>query len=154
MDQRRFDDLARSLAAGRTRRHVMRAAAGGIAAGFLAIGTRRGVEAQTCGVLGDDCAEVADCCNGLTCFEAKCDNPSGLCMDSGEFCGSSGLECCSGLVCTNDYCAASSLPSTGTGSVADDDSASLLGLGAVAGAGALLAAKLLRDQSTPSTSED
>jgi hypothetical protein len=106
--------------------------------------------AATCGVLGDACTSNADCCTGLTCFEALCDNPSGLCKNEGEFCGSEGLECCSGLACTNDYCASATLPNTGSGGTADRGiSSSLLGAGVAAGAAALLAGKRLRAQEVP-----
>jgi hypothetical protein len=139
MDHQRFDSLTRKMASARSRRQVLKAAAGA-AVGFSVV---HPASAQTCGVLGDPCDvanESADCCNGLTCFEALCDNPSGLCMAEGEFCGSSGLVCCDGLECTSDYCEAiSTLPGTGAGTSAGKHS--LLGAGLLAAAAAFFAGK-------------
>jgi hypothetical protein len=94
--------------------------------------------------LGDECDianENADCCNGLVCFEALCDNPSGLCMDEEEYCGDNELECCEGSTCVFSYCTAASLPDTGVGPSKKESS--ILGAGLLAGA-ALLAGKLVR----------
>jgi len=155
MDHQRFDEVTRLFGAGHSRRRAVKLLAGGLAAGFLGVSRRGEGSAQTCGVLGDDCTDSADCCNGLTCFEAQCDNPSGLCQEEEEFCGSKGLECCEGLTCTDDYCAATELPNTGAGDSADRGiSASLLGAGLAAGAAAVLVGKRLRAQAGSGLSED
>lgn len=106
MDHQRFDEFTRLIGAGHSRRGVIKLLAGGFAAGVLGVASRGQASAQTCGVLGEECTGNDDCCDGLVCFEALCDNPSGLCMEDGEFCGSEGLECCEGLDCVDDYCAA------------------------------------------------
>ena len=155
MDHQRFDEFTRQIGVGRSRRQVIKLLAGGLAAGLLGVAGRGRAAAQTCGVLGDDCTGNADCCTGLVCFEALCDNPSGLCMDEGEFCGSAGLECCEGLDCTDDYCAATTLPGTGVGSSAGRGiSSSLLGAGVVAGVAAALAGKRLRAREAPVVVDD
>jgi hypothetical protein len=155
MDSQRFDQFARLIGVSRSRRSVIGLLAGGLAAGFLGPTRRDRAAAQTCGVLGDDCAENADCCTGLVCFEALCDNPSGLCMDEGEYCGSAGLECCEGLDCTDDYCVGTALPDTGIGSASDSGiGASLLGAGVAAGVTAALVGKRLRAQEVPVVADD
>jgi hypothetical protein len=77
MDHQRFDDIARQLGHDRSRRDVFRLLAGGLAAGLLGVAGRGRAAAQTCGALGDACTDNTDCCSGLTCFEAVCDNPKG-----------------------------------------------------------------------------
>ena len=145
MDQQRFDSVTRMLGAGRSRRQVMKAMAGGA----IALTAVEHASAQTCGVLGDECDivnENADCCNGLVCFEAICDNPSGLCMAEDEYCGSNDFECCEGLDCVSDYCATvASLPDTGAGRASGKNS--LLSLGLIGSVAAFLASKTVRRSS-------
>jgi hypothetical protein len=155
MEHRRFDEIARQIGVGRSRRQVLKLLGGGLAAGLLGAARRDRAAAQTCGVLGDECTGNEDCCNGLVCFEALCDNPSGLCMSDGEFCGSEGLECCEGLTCTNDYCTATELPGTGVGTNAERAiGSSMLGVGVAVGTAALLAGKRLRAQEVPVVVDD
>jgi MYXO-CTERM domain-containing protein len=110
---------------------------------------------------------VADhgCCPGLTCFEAVCDNPSGLCLDKGEFCDDKNFLCCDGLVCHHHTCKApkpqpapapkpatvTTLPSTGSGSD-DDPGSGLMGAAALGGLAAIIAAKRLRGKTDPNES--
>jgi len=113
---------------------------------------------------------VADngCCPGLTCFEAVCDNPSGLCLDKGEFCDDKNFLCCDGLVCHHHTCkepnpqptpepttpepttpaTVTTLPSTG-GGPDDGSGAAWLGAAALGGMAAFIAAKRMREKTEP-----
>ncbi|CAN5671937.1 hypothetical protein BH23CHL5_BH23CHL5_17500 [soil metagenome] len=160
MDKNRFDDLARAMAEGASRRTVLKGLTGGLLAGAAAtvLPVGRLVAAQTTGgLLGDECDfEVEGACQSpYTCFEALCDIPRG-CVGEGLPCVDV-FPCCEdeGTTCIDGICAvpmvddaggevAETLPSTGIGSTA---SASSSWFGAVAAGGALAAvATVLRRQ--------
>ncbi len=68
MDAQQFDTLARSLAAGGSRRHVLARLARGAVGGALAlaVGTRVGAQ-PGCRQEGHPCEGNQECCPGLTC---------------------------------------------------------------------------------------
>ena len=121
MDTRKFDDLTRTLALGKSRRTVIRGLFGGVVGGIAiagrpAYGALAGVEV---GCSTDaDCAETDICCAG-TCREIECciDNPDpnatcpegtscfeGFC-DPILGCGSD-EECAGDEICCEGVCAA------------------------------------------------
>lgn len=120
MDNRKFDDLTRSLATGKSRRTVIKGLFGGVVGGIAIAGRPAyGALAQLgCGS-DEQCAENEICCNGVcaaiecciddadpnarcpegtTCFEGVCD-PIIL------GCGNDS-ECAADEICCNGVCAA------------------------------------------------
>lgn len=97
MDGSRFDDLARRLAAGRSRRQVLAAIGAGLSA-VLTGGLRmeRG-DAAGCGKGGAGCSDRRKCCGGLTCL-------NGTCCPETQVCG--GACCPAGYTCQGGACAA------------------------------------------------
>lgn len=70
MDGRRFDDLARMLAARASRRAALRALSGGVAA-LLGLGFNRA--AAGCVPIRSKCTAKDRCCHGGKCAQGKCD---------------------------------------------------------------------------------
>ena len=66
MDSQRFDDFARLIGSGTTRRRMLRLFGGGIASGFGGLLTRRADTHAQC-VNPDTCGQDLDCCEGLLC---------------------------------------------------------------------------------------
>ena len=64
MDDREFDRVARAVAAGRTRRAVVRTLAGGAAGGLLALLGRGEAGANACRGTGKTCKRGRQCCSG------------------------------------------------------------------------------------------
>ena len=140
MDDRRFDSLARSLAAGRSRREVIKGmlGLGGAAVAGIALASddaqaaRRGFSGPTlptptcvpqcagavCG--GDGCGGACGECSGTaTCFEGACFrscDPSGPSCDSACHCDAINFVCVFDQPVGTD-CAANGCP---TGSFCDD----------------------------------
>ncbi|MGH2532184.1 MAG: hypothetical protein ACRDJW_07725, partial [Thermomicrobiales bacterium] len=73
MEGRRFDDMTRALARGRSRRGVLKGLLGGLAAGVAALTQRDGVDAQRL-PNGAACTRATQCAS-LTCAD-------GICCDS------------------------------------------------------------------------
>jgi len=107
MSADRFDDLAKALATGTSRRRVLKAMAASVAGGALVtfLGTRQTAEARTCAGLNESCNNKP-CCGNLTCRgpsgSRTCTPAQPQCKPSGATC-SSKLECCS-AVCANGHC--------------------------------------------------
>jgi len=164
MDKNRFDDLAKAMARGASRRDVLRGMLGGVAAGAAITVMPEMVGAQdTCAGSGEACEMVeGSCCEPYTCFEAICDIPRG-CVGEGLTCVDD-FPCCDdeGLSCVDGFCAlavdaagddddtggeAATLPSTGVG---DGESPSgWLGAVAAGGAVAVAASVLRRNKEQP-----
>jgi hypothetical protein len=110
MDDQRFDDLARSLAGGVSRRRVLGGLLGGGAAAFGVV-RLRGAGAQEGGLPpGSVCTTVADCSQDggeVLCADNGIAAEPGLncCRNEGGFCGS-GAGCCGALACVEGVCTA------------------------------------------------
>lgn len=89
MDGQRFDELARALGAGASRRRVLK----GLLAGLAATGLQanRSFAQETC-----DTDE--DCATGETCIEGVC---QAVCAGETEVC-ETGDDCCDGLICVQE----------------------------------------------------
>jgi hypothetical protein len=157
MDDGRFDQWTRSLAAGTSRRSVLRGIVGA-AAGVVGIAGVRSAAALSQqdgsgeqGDLGDPCSEVLTCGSGLVCTDGVCAaaDGSGEQGDEGDPC-SEVLTCGPNLLCDDGVCTAVTLPSTGTGDSAPASGATWLAPAALAGG----AAFLLRRQRDGSTSQE
>ncbi len=122
MDKRKFDDLTRTMALGKSRRTVIKGLFGGVVGGIAiagrpAYGALAGVEVG-CGS-DEECAENEICCEGVcaaieccigdvdpnarcdegeTCFEGVCDPIILGCGDD--------AECAGDEICCNGVCAA------------------------------------------------
>jgi len=102
MDDQRFDNLARVLGRGTSRRTALKGITGAAAGGALAaLGLARGAErasAQSCGAEGVYCTSGGNCCSGV-CSAYYCTapdaSPASTCHDDGGPCASGG-DCCSG----------------------------------------------------------
>jgi hypothetical protein len=89
MDGQRFDELARALGTGASRRRVLKGLFAGLAAAGLQ--ANRAFAQETC-----DTDE--DCAIGETCIEGVC---QAVCAGETEVC-ESGDECCDGLICVQE----------------------------------------------------
>lgn len=74
MDDRRFDDVSRALAAGASRRQTLKALLGGSAAGLaVLLGRREAAAGPNRGVSRSACCTVGPRCRpGLECFRGIC----------------------------------------------------------------------------------
>ena len=112
MDERRFDELTRSLASGASRRNVLRGLAGGAAAAAMAL-TRGGrARAQQAGLApGAACTDSSQC-SQLTGATVCADNgyaddgALNCCRQSGGACvdATYSADCCGGLYCRGGVC--------------------------------------------------
>ena len=76
MEGQRFDQMAKAMANGATRRGVLRGLAGGAAAGALALrGAGRVAADDDCKPVGKKCKKDAQCCSRV------CDRATGTCAD-------------------------------------------------------------------------
>jgi hypothetical protein len=145
VDSKRFDELSKALATGRSRRTVLKGLAGGLVAGVAGLSTGWSVTARAQdgsgeqGDEGDPCSDVLTCGPGLVCAEGYCAaDGSGEQGDDGDPC-SEVLTCGPGLVCRDGTCQAVTLPTTGsgvTGTGPERLTGRLLGAATVVGAGA------------------
>jgi hypothetical protein len=74
MSQQQFDDLTRSVATSVSRRHALKAIAGGVlgAAGAALLGTRHAeASGRPCRQAGANCSFDEQCCSHF-CYEHKC----------------------------------------------------------------------------------
>ena len=116
MDDHRFDNLARSLATGASRRRLLRGLAGGAAAAFLgAIGAGR-LAAQGTIQPGGECTADSQCSQtggAVVCADngIATDGALNCCRNQGGACAT-GSGCCGALKCSNGVCtsAAGALP--------------------------------------------
>jgi hypothetical protein len=123
MDGTRFDDLTRFLAERRSRRSVVKAMAGAIAASIASVGTAIG--APRCKRVNQACQTTADCCPGPNangnvycapsgnkklCKACPAESPTacnGGCVatsDDDNNCGACGTVCFGGSTCVNGSC--------------------------------------------------
>ena len=108
MDGQRFDDFARALAVGTSRRRMLRGVAGGLGAGLAAaLGVRAARAESDCATF---CKElppgqrgqcVADCQHGEGLFAACERDPARLCPAAD---GNSATCCASGQPCRDGHC--------------------------------------------------
>ncbi len=119
MDIRKFDDLTRSMAAGKSRRTVIKGLFGGVVGGIAIAGRPAyGALAQDTCEIDDDC-ETGICCGGV-CANIQCciddEDPNARCSEGTSCfegycdpivlgCGSDD-ECASDEICCNGVCAA------------------------------------------------
>lgn len=112
MDQDRFDDVARTLAAGATRRGALRALAGGAVGSLVALLGPRAAGAA-CAAAGRRCGDGRRCCRGAVCKGGACACRAGLtdcggrCTDletDGGNCGRCGRVCTGGKTCRDGAC--------------------------------------------------
>ena len=110
MDERRFDQFTRVMAARDSRRKLLRGLAGGV--GLVAVGHRVGTVAARHGVAGpgNPCRTSAQCIAAdapLVCDDNgfSYDGPLNCCTYVGSRCGSD-EACCGSAVCAGGYCAA------------------------------------------------
>ncbi len=76
---------------------------GGCCSGYcLDDGTCGSAPVSACVAQGGGCSTTSECCAGLTCFEAICDNPKG-CADAGIACVTND-DCCASLTCFEAVC--------------------------------------------------
>ena len=130
MDDRRFDNLARTLAGGASRRRVVAAALGGAAAALLG---RRDVGAGRPRPAGATCIRASQCATGICDPRARrCLCPAGLTNCGGDCvdvqtdlanCGACDVACFPGLVCPAGACVACTDPFVcdGTGGICGTD---------------------------------
>jgi hypothetical protein len=113
VDDRRFDDLARLIGTGTSRRRLLRLLTGGLAGGW-AVAARVPAPAAageaTCAMVGEECVPGepnSGCCCGTTCGQfpdgrLECVN---CCIPEGGDCGQSSLPgcnfCCNDLACVD-----------------------------------------------------
>lgn len=124
MDDRRFDELARTLVAGpASRRWMLRLLGGGALGGFITT-LRTENAAAACGKVGDRCKRRRDCCSGAICEQKKCACPdtatdcNGRCIsdftNNRRHCGGCNQRCAEGVSCKEGRCLAPTCPK-GTG---------------------------------------
>ncbi len=93
MDDHRFDDFAKALATGSSRRRVLKGLAGSAAAGLLSLVGVAGTDAKPkagrgCKRAGKKCRADAQCCSGT------CDPMTGTCV------AAAGPADCADVICT------------------------------------------------------
>ncbi len=112
MDDQRFDNLARALAGGASRRRVLRGMLGGTAAAVMALarGSRAGAQEGTLAP-GAACSSTSQCSQAggpVSCADNGYANDGALncCRTSGGACAdaTSSADCCGGLYCRNGVC--------------------------------------------------
>ena len=108
MDNQRFDDLARSLATGVSRRRLLRGLLGGAAAGAVTVARGGVADAQTGLAPGAVCTASGQCSqSGGTTICAdngiSTDGALNCCRNTGGTC-TSGNGCCGALRCTSGTC--------------------------------------------------
>jgi LPXTG-motif cell wall-anchored protein len=173
MDRNRFDDLTRAMAAGASRRDLLKGVLGGVAAGaaVTVMPEMVGAQDETCIEPGGECEMeegAVACCGSYTCFEAICDNARG-CWEAEDTCDDQFPCCDETLSCVDGTCVAptdggedggddsgtggtaETLPSTGIGN--SGSSSGWLGAVAAGGAVAAAATVLRRNKEQPEESE-
>jgi hypothetical protein len=112
VEDRRFDELARSVGVSRTRRGVLRAAFGAMLGGGLATIVNQVTARKRCRLVGQHCGKgkKGHCCAGATCHKGEvggniCSCPQNLtncrghCVDSNSNPNACGAEC---AICPDD----------------------------------------------------
>lgn len=90
MDLGRFNDVAREIAVGASRRQALKLLGSGIAGGFLALSGVKQAEAADCTRAGKKCQKSKECCAGLACMNGRCVTAAGpaflvcVCHDNTE----------------------------------------------------------------------
>lgn len=93
MDNRRFDEMTRSLGGQRSRRGVMQVLAAGVIAG-VGLKSADAAAQSTCIPSKEACTSTDQCCRGA-CVGNICDS---TCSPIGRYCEMD-LDCCSSLAC-------------------------------------------------------
>lgn len=122
MENRRFDDFARSLAGQGSRRGILRGLAGGAVAALVTVVAGRQAQAQQATVgTGGECASSSQCAqdpfdlavicadNGITT-----DGALNCCRNEGGGCAG-GSGCCGALLCLDGVCTSAGAAPTGEG---------------------------------------
>ena len=120
MDDVRFDALTRALAAGASRRTVLKrlgAGLGGVLVGTLALRHEAGAAGCFAGTFGDPCEvddPAASCCPPFTCLSDDDAQDTCGCPDGLVFCAATNTcvdlstQCCADADCPPEPCAAAS----------------------------------------------
>ena len=111
MDGFRFDDLARAVATGTTRRSVLRGLAAGLAATWLRFSIPNSANAQNTVPLGGQCSslgansECSQAGGAVVCSDNGIirDGQFNCCRNAGGAC-TADFHCCGGAVCANGTC--------------------------------------------------
>lgn len=129
MDGHRFDEIARLVASGTSRRRVLGLVAGGLASIGLHFG-RQDAAAGGCIVEDGECNnDNLVCCDGLICGKdnlchADCAAPGELCGVTPQ--GELNVECCPGAACIDGVCITDEPVCVPTGEACLVDTAGLL----------------------------
>jgi hypothetical protein len=100
MDDRRFDELVRSLSREASRRGVVRAAAGMITGGVLASAKKvSAADRLHCKADGGKCSQADQCCGG-----ACCDGVCTTIFRDSDNCGTCGHVCADDEICAGGHC--------------------------------------------------
>ena len=111
MDGFRFDDLARAVAAGTSRRSVLKGLAATLAAAWFPIGVPRTARAQNTVPLGGQCSalgansECSQAGGAVVCSDNGIirDGQFNCCRNAGGAC-TADFHCCGGAVCASGAC--------------------------------------------------
>src|SRR5215212_7856465 len=122
MDGFRFDDLARAVAGGPSRRSVLKGLAATLAAAWFPIGVPLTARAQNTVPLGGQCSalgansECSQAGGAVVCSDNGIirDGQFNCCRNTGGAC-SSDIQCCANLFCVNGTCGGTSSGTTSAG---------------------------------------
>src|SRR5262245_36852708 len=95
MDSCGFDKLSKAVAAGASRRTIVRMLAGGLFGGIATVAGGGGVDAAACRSSGRLCNKGANCCSDVCC-DNRCVSQNSTSAFSVANCGACGRDC-SGL---------------------------------------------------------
>src|SRR5215203_2145606 len=122
MDGFRFDDLARVVAAGTSRRSVLKGLAATLVAAWIPIGDPWTARAQNTVPLGGQCSalgansECSQAGGAVVCSDNGIirDGQFNCCRNAGGAC-TADFHCCGGAVCVGGFCGGSGTSGTSTG---------------------------------------
>jgi hypothetical protein len=102
MDDQRFDDFARLIGSGSSRRRLLKLLGGLFAGGAgVALGRNLSAAQETCIAAGEACACSDGVCGGSHCCTSYCQD--GVCCDDGGGACTANIQCCGGS-CNDGFC--------------------------------------------------
>src|SRR3712207_9270006 len=121
MDGFRFDEIERAVAAGTSRRSVLKGLAATLAAAWLPVGMPRLARAQNTIPLGGQCSalgansECSQAGGAVVCSDNGIlrDGQFNCCRNAGGAC-TADFHCCGGAVCASGVCGGGGTTSSGT----------------------------------------